>query len=379
MIYDAIVIGLGGMGSAAAYELARRGRRVLGLEQFEFVHRRGSSHGRSRIIRKAYYEHPSYVPLVLRAYEKWYDLEQLLGQRLLTECACLTLGPAGGELVTGVLSAAAEHNLELRELTPRQRRLAYPAFAVPEHYAALVEPGAGILAVEECVRAQLDAAVQFGAELHEKENVLAWMIENDSAIVQTDRGQYVAKKLIVAAGAWAGHLLRDLGVPLTVMRQVQLWFRPHRPAMFRRDRFPVFLLDAPEGAFYGMPMLDDLSVKLAQHYGAPELAGPGDVDWTSHKADEVPVRQFADRYLPGQLGELSSAEVCQYTLSPDRHFIIDVHPQFSNVSFACGFSGHGFKFASAVGEVLADLAERGETEHDIALFRIARFKPRGID
>lgn len=377
MTYDAIVLGLGGMGSAAAHELARRDRRVLGLEQYGFAHSRGSSHGRTRIIRQAYYEHPSYVPLVQRAYERWFDLEQFLGRHLLTHCECVTIGPAAGELIAGVRASAEEHSLQIDELSPRRLRFKYPQFAVPENYDAIIEKTAGFLNVEACVRAHLDAAEQCGAELHSDEPVRSWSATPTGVEVVTDRGTYSAAKLIITAGAWATQLLRNIGVPLTVMRQTQLWFAPHRPAAFRRDRFPIFLLDSPEGAFYGLPMLDPSGVKLARHYGAPELPSPDGVNWDVTPEDEAPVRAFAETYLPGQLGPLTRGEPCLYTLTPDRHFVIDVHPEFENVCFAAGFSGHGFKFASAVGEVLADLCETGRTEHDIALFSCARFgEPR---
>lgn len=363
--FDAIVLGCGGMGSAALFELARRGRRVLGLEQFVAVHDRGSSHGQTRVIRTAYYEHPDYVPILNRAWERWYDLEQLSGRRLLTECGCLSIGPADGELVRGVKASASRHGLQIDNRDPGP-------FRVPPGYESVYETKAGYLMVEDCVQAHLDFAKGFGATLRENETALEWHAERNGVIVRTNRDTYRAEKLVVTAGAWATKLLADIGVPLTVMRQVMLWFRPETPAQFRRDRFPVFLFETDRGAFYGMPMIDGLGVKIARHYGAPELASPADVDWITSDADERPVREFLAEFVDACVHECAARQVCQYTLTPDRHFVIDCHPANANVVLAAGFSGHGFKFASAVGEILADLAESGTTRHPIQLFRSLR-------
>ncbi len=364
--FDAIVIGCGGMGSAALFELARRGRRVLGLEQFPAVHDRGSSHGHTRVIRTAYYEHPDYVPILRRAWERWYELEQLAGKPLLVETGCLSIGPAGGELVTGVRESARLHGLALEDRNP-------VPFRVPDGFDCVFEAKAGYLMVEDCVRAHLERAVTAGAELHTEEPVRDWRAEGDGLVVRTDAETYHCAKLVVTAGAWATRLLADLGVPLTVMRQTMLWFEPQEPERFRRDRFPVFLYESPRGAFYGMPMIDARGVKVARHYGAPELPNPDGVDWTTSDADEVPVREFLKESTDAEIGPCTARQVCQYTLTPDRHFVIDRHPANANVVVAAGFSGHGFKFAPVVGEILADLAETGATRWPIGFLRADRF------
>ena len=372
--FDVIVLGVGGMGSAAAYELARRGRRALGLEQFPLVHARGSSHGHTRVIRQAYYEHPNYVPLLRRAYERWYDLEQAAGRHLFTECGCLSIGLPGGELVEGVRASAREHGLTVEDLPGPDLARRFPQFRFDADVVGVLERQAGFLYVEDCVRAHCDAAVAAGAEIHAEEPALEWKVVGDGVEVRTTKATYSAARLVVAAGAWATRLLADVGVPLTVMRQVLTWFRPADPAAFRRDVFPVFLADVPGGAFYGLPAIDPRGVKVARHYGAPELPGPDGVEWAVRTTDTTPVYELLSRYVPAAADRLTHGEVCMYTLTPDRHFVIDVHPRFPQVAVAAGFSGHGFKFASLVGEVLADLAETGRTAHPIGMFRCGRFE-----
>ncbi len=368
---DVIVIGVGGMGSAACFELARRGAHVVGLEQFPLAHSRGSSHGRTRIIRTAYYEHPDYVPLLRRAWERWYELEQLTGRHLLTECPCLMVGPENGEVVTGVRAATSVHGLAVESLTAAELNRRYP-FRFPVAYAGVLEHAAGFLAVEECVRAHALAALGAGVDVRVEETVRSWAPRGDGVEVVTDRDTYHAGRLVVTAGAWATQLVADLGVPLTVMRQVQTWFRTD-PAAVRRDRFPIFLADVPAGPFYGLPALDADGVKVARHYNAPELHDPSGVDWQSSPADFKPTQEFLREYTTLPTPEPTCAEVCQYTLTPDRHFVIDTHPRHPQVSVACGFSGHGFKFAPVVGEILADLALTGRTPHPISRFAATRF------
>jgi sarcosine oxidase len=373
---DVIVIGLGGMGAAAAWHLARRGARVLGLEQFSLGHDRGSSHGHTRIIRQAYYEHPAYVPLVRRAFEGWYDLEQRQGVLLLTTCPCLTLGPPESELVTGVLRSAAEHQLPIQELSPAEVTRRFPAFRLEATagLAGVVEYTAGFLYVDRCVLAMLDEARRLGADLRDNEAVLGWERSGNGVRVRTTAGDYSASKLVITAGAWAGGLLGACGASLRVMRQVVLWLGTADSALFRRDRFPIFIADTPGGVFYGLPELDGRGMKVARHYGAAELAGPSQVQRDLSPADEEDVRGFVAGYLPAANGPCRAASVCMYTLSPDRHFLIDRHPEAAEVVLAAGFSGHGFKFAPVVGEVLADLVETGRTDWPIDLFRVARLK-----
>jgi len=371
--FDVIVIGVGGMGSAALFELARRGRRVLGLEQFGLGHDQGSSHGLTRIIRKAYYEHPDYVPLVQRAYERWYDLEQRQGLHLLTGSPCLSIGRKDSKLIQGVKASADQHKLPIDSFGNSELRKRFPAFRVGDEYVGVLERSAGFLYVEQCVLAYAREAQRLGAEVHDHEAVVRWEASPTVVTVETKKGRYSAARLVLTAGPWAGAFLTSCDVPLTVMRQVALWFQPHSPGLFRRDVFPLYIVDSPIGHFYGFPMLDPSGIKMAQHYGAPELAGPESIERTVTPEDEENGRRFLRDFLPDGNGPLRRSSVCIYTLTPDRHFVIDLHPEHANVAVAAGFSGHGFKFASVVGDVLADLAEAGRTQLPISMFRIDRF------
>ncbi len=371
--FDVIVLGVGGMGSATCLELARRGRRVLGLEQFPLVHSQGSSHGHTRIIRTAYAEHPGYVPLVKRAFERWYELEQLTGRHLLTECPCLNVGPPESDHVKGVRASVREHQLAAEELTSSEITQRFPAFTFPAEYVGILEQAAGFLYVEDCVRANIDIALSLGAEIHGEETVTGWEAIGNGVRVTTNRGTYHAAKLVITAGAWATRLLADIGVRLFVMRQTLLWFDVgSRHAEFRRDRFPLFIGETARGMFYGFPAIDSFGMKIAQHYSAPELPNPDGVNWNIIENDIAAMQPMLDEYIPG-IGSFTKGQVCMYTVSPDHHFVIDIHPLHPQVSVACGFSGHGFKFASAVGEVMADLAETGTTRHGIAMFSAKRF------
>ncbi len=373
MNYDAIIIGLGGMGSATASALSRRGLRVLGLEQFPRGHALGSSHGHTRIIRTAYYEHPDYVPLSQASFAAWHDLEQRTGRHLLTQCPCLNLGPANGELIQGVSAAAAQHRLDVERLNTTALRTRYPQFCFGDDVVGVIESASGFLYVDDCVRTLQDDAIAHSAELRFGEPVNEWKVVGHAVAVRTAWETLSAARLIVTAGPWARSVLAELKLPLALMRQVPMWFQPKKPEQFRRDRFPIFIADVPGAAVYGLPMIDPRGVKVAVHYGAPELAGPQEINRDITDEDEAPVRKFLELHLPNATGPRTHASVCIYTLTPDRHFIIDRHPAHHAVAIAAGFSGHGFKFAPIVGEVLADLAMNIKSPHHVEMLQLGRF------
>jgi sarcosine oxidase len=376
MTYDVIVLGLGAMGSAAAQHIAERGKRVLGIEQFTAAHEQGSSHGGSRMIRQAYFESPDYIPLVLRAYDLWRRIERDTGDDLLHITGGLNIGSRDGELVKRTIAAAERHAIPFEVLEGREINERFPVLVPLRDDVAVHETNAGYLFPEECIWAQLAQASRSGAELRFEEKVLSWDAEADRIEVRTSKDSYSAGHLVIAAGPWANAAM--LGTfPLRVTRQVMAWIQPTTGVgPFLPERFPVFLCEDHEGGYpgYGFPALDgpEGGIKAAIH-GSDVVCTPESVDREICEAD---LRRIIDRLkvrMPALDGEVVRAKTCLYTMTPDEHFVIGKHPQFSSCSIACGFSGHGFKFASVVGEILADLAIGGSTAHPIGLFSAERF------
>ena len=374
--YDVIIVGLGGMGSAAAFHCARSGMRVLGLEQFGIPHDQGSSHGYSRMIRMAYYEHPDYVPLLRGAYESWDELGELCGQPVLHRTGGVYMGPADGHVVPGAIRAAQQHALAHEPLVRQEIARRYPMFTVPDGYAGVYEPQAGFLIPELCVSAHVEQALRHGADLRAHEPVVGWSANDRAVTVQTSHGTYSASTLVFCSGTWTGKLLRDLGVELVVTRQVLGWVWPNAdPERFSLGRFPVWGIEQTDGSLaYGFPTHAGApGLKLARH-GRGTVTDPDRVPRTVTATDEREVQDILERYLPSAKGPTLTLRTCLYTNSPDGHFIIDRLPGRANVLLAGGFSGHGFKFASIIGRTLADLV-RGEARAASAVefLSLARF------
>lgn len=374
--FDVIVIGVGAMGGSACCHLARRGLRVLGLEQFDLGHDRGSSHGQTRICRKAYFEHPSYVPLLHRAYQLWDELSELHGAPLLHRCGLLLAGAPDSEVIAGVRRVRERFALNIRTLAADEAAALTPGLRVPEGMEILFEADAGYLPVESCVRVQIEQARACGATLAECEPVRSWTAQAGGVRVRTERGEYSAGALVVTAGAWLGRMLAELSIPLTVRRKVQLWMQARRPGVFGSG-CPVYAFDTRRGFFYGFPELEPGVVKVAEHTGGLLVPEPAEVDRGLHETDVAPLRAFVDEYMPGLSGQVVRHAVCLYTLTPDAHFVIDRHPAQPRVVFAGGFSGHGFKFAPIVGSILADLVVDGRTEEPAAFLGLGRLNPAG--
>ncbi len=371
---DTIVVGLGAMGSAAAFHVARRGKRVVGLEQFTLAHDRGSSHGRSRVTRQAYFENPAYVPLLGRANELWTQLQRDSGMRLIEITGGLMLGPPDGGVVKGTLASARTHGLPHEVLEAAEVRRRFPAFSIEDGKIGVLDKVAGVLFPEDCIRAHAAAATQAGAELRWQEPVVTWKATGDCIEVKTTQGTYVAGNLVLCAGPWMGELLAGLSVPLAVERNVLYWFRPTTNVeLFAPDKFPVFIIEYEPGKlFYGFPALGDDGVKVARHHTGISCS-PSDIHREVNQDEIREARGILGRNLPTVNGDLLSATTCMYTNTPDGHFIIDRHPRHPNVILASPCSGHGFKFASVIGEVLADLACDGHTNHPTDMFRLTRF------
>lgn len=369
---DVIVLGLGGMGSAACYHLARRGCRVLGLDAYHRGHANGSSHGRSRIIREAYYESPHYVTLVQRAYQLWRSLENETGQQLLTITGGLWVGAPDSQVVAGALESARLHALPHEPLAASEIRTRWPVFRFPQEFAGIYEPGAGILDPEACVAAHLDRAAAMGANLRHNEPVVGWTDDGNSVTVETTLASYRSGRLVVAAGAWAGRLLAELRLPIEVERVFLVHFEPDDAARFAAGRCPLYLWQCPTGIYYGFPWLPGQGIKFGKH-GGGEITTPEQArrEVTTGEIEEV--QAMLDRYAPGAARTVRSTVTCLYVNTPDEHFILDRHPEFPNLTIAAGFCGHGFKFASAVGEVVADLTLEGQTRQPVNFLRLGRF------
>ena len=369
--HDVIIIGLGAMGSAAAYHLARRGQRVLGLDRFSPPHTIGSSHGQTRIIREAYFEHPSYVPIVQRAYVLWDELARAANAPLLLQTGGLMIGAPDSIVFTGAKHSAETHGLPHEILTASAVRQRFPALRPSDDMLAVLEPRAGILFPERCIAAHLTLASRHGANLRTEEPVVRWTASEHGVEVVTTKGTYRAAQMILSAGSWARELLPDLNPPLTIERQVLFWFEPKTaPEHFYPERCPIHLwqIGGDEGRrfFYGFPDLGE-GMKIAWHHDGSNVS-PDFVSRDVAPAEVESMRGLLRRYLPQADGRLRSAAVCLYTNTPDEHFWIDRHPAHPQVIIASPCSGHGFKFASAVGEILTDLTIHGKSPFDLSLF-----------
>jgi sarcosine oxidase len=365
------------MGSAAAYHAAQAGRRLLGLDRFQPPHTFGSSHGLTRIIREAYFEHPLYVPLVQRAYQLWAGLEQKSGRRLLLQTGGVMIGPPQGVLVSGARRSAQEHRLAHEVLSATELRDRFPAFQPTEDMVAVWEPRAGILFPELAIETHLALAAQNGAALRFHEPILRWEPEGEGVRVFTDANTYHAHRLLLSAGPWMNSLVPGLQLPLSVERQVLCWFEPRSHAkQFEPQHCPIYLWEyAPDRFFYGFPNLGD-GVKVAVHHQG-RTTQPDTVNREVGESDTEAVREVLLRFLPAAAGRLRSAIVCLYTNTPDEHFIIGPHPAHHQVIIASPCSGHGFKFSPVIGEIAAALLEGKEPQFDLNLFKPDRFRSTG--
>lgn len=376
--WDAIVLGLGGVGSAAIRHLAARQLRVLGIEQYSPAHEHGSSHGKTRIIRQAYFEHPSYVPLLCRAYVLWDQLEQDSGQSLFVRCGLVEMGPADGVVIPGVLASAALHDLPVEQLTPGDITKRWPGLVGDTDWQAVIETNAGFLRVEDSVRAHLQMAQRDGADCRFGVAADCWRCDGSGVTVTTNDGVHRAARLVLAGGPWSGQLLASLDVPLQILRKHLYWWETEQPGFSVDEGFPCFFHETATGFFYGFPSIDSLGVKVARHCGGQPLThpDPSPIEVALDAEDLSLVHECVGRYLPGVSSRLTARAGCYYTTTPDQHFVIDRHPAHPQVTLIAGLSGHGFKFTSALGELACQLSLGERLDVDLSLFRIDRFGSR---
>lgn len=376
MAFDVLVLGVGGMGAAALAHLAGRGLSAIGVEQDDVPSLRGSSVGQTRIIRKAYYEDERYVPLLHRAYELWHELEKE-GETLYVRTGCLNLGPAEHPDVRGVLESARLHSLAHERLDTAEVKRRFPAFVPSDGDIGVYEEDAGYLRVEACTNAHAKLAQKRGAELRTRARVTSLSLTDGVHVTLASGEEIRAKKLVLSAGAWlASPLFAPLASDLPrldVTRQLQLWFEPKDEALARAPKMPAFIHFVPDRAYYGLPLIDESpGIKVCRHHGGETTAADA-LDRNLRPEDERDVRSYIDLYLPNAGGPLVHAQPCMYTSTPDCHFVVGKHPREENVVVLGGFSGHGYKMASVIGEIAAELVIDGKTKLDIGLFDPTRF------
>lgn len=372
--FDTIVIGVGSMGSAACWYLAKRGHRVLGLEQFTSPHPHGSHTGQSRIVRKAYFEHPDYVPLLERAYESWRAFEKETGTRLFHKTGIIYFGRPDNENIKGIRASAHLYGVPLRNLTHEECTARFPQFSVPGHFDVIFEEDAGYVTPEKTISEYIAQARTHSADIRMNTPVIRWRQHADGVTVITEGEEFTADKLVITGGAWSSRLLPDLPMKLKVTRQLLAWVSVAEQDRFSEKNFPCWFIEDPDfGTFYGFPILQNggpVGLKLAHHHpGTP--ADPDDIDRTVPATEAKKLQDFLSKYLPGAGSEIVETKTCLYTYSQDSHFIIDRLPgSDGRVIFAAGFSGHGFKFVPVIGEAVADLAMKGETEIPIGFLKL---------
>lgn len=375
MSYDVAIVGLGGMGSAILAHCAARGASVIGVEQFTPAHDLGASHGKTRMIRKAYFEDPAYVPLVLRAYELWRELERTAGEELLRITGVLSVGEESSEIIQGTLRAASEHGLVVESLSQREVKARYPTLELWKDEVALFEMDGGVLNPERAVRAHLRVAESTGAEMRFGVAMESWQASDQGFDLSLSDGTRIAaSKLVLSLGPWFQETLEALGVRVRVQRNIQAWFSPGTHA-YDAPGFPAFLVNRQglPAPLYGFPDFGD-GIKAAFH-------GWGDLTEARHLNREInvasdvqPIVEAMEQWMPGGAMTLREATPCMYTLTPDENFVIDHHPDHPNLILCGGFSGHGFKFAPVVGEIAAELALDGESRHEIQFLSLRRFQ-----
>ncbi len=375
--FDVIVAGVGAMGSQACWHLARRGQRVLGLDRHDIPNAMGSSHGVNRIIRLAYFEHPAYVPLLQRAYQLWRELECASAEQILTTTGSLDIGAENSSVLNGSLESCRRHGLEHAYLDAREVMRRYPAFHLPDNFGAVWQPQGGFVASERAVAVAAALALDHGATLRARESVLAFdPLPGGGVTVRTPKGTYEAQRLILAAGSWIGELVPRLSPIAVAERQVLAWFQPKRPEFFRLGALPVSNLKFDDRHIYQFPVWQVPGFKIGLYHHLREQGRPEEVRQEPDDRDEAVLRTAVQRFFPEADGELLAMRTCLFTNTPDGHFILDALPECHDVIVASPCSGHGFKFAPVIGEILADMAMGISPKLDIKLFELGRFGAR---
>lgn len=370
------------MGSSTCYHLAKTGASVLGIEQFELAHEKGAHSGQSRIVRKAYFEHPDYIPLLERAYQNWDEIERVSGNKVYHQTGLFYTGPKGHPIIENIREAAKTYEIPLLDSAQLDEISILPLFSVPDDYEWIYEPEAGFVETEKTILTYINEAKKLGTVIHQQERVIDWQIAEDGVEVRTDKGIYTCRKIIVTAGPWSAKLMPEIKDRLKITRQTLMWLQPEESISFQSTTFPCwFVVDRDKpGAYYGFPIANIADsknpngFKFAYHYPGDEN-DPDEVDRKITEQDREPLLRFIDTYIPKAKGQVLDVKTCLYSNSVDEHFVIDcLKGTDGRVCFARGFSGHGFKFVSVIGEIMADLALKGTTSLPIGFLRANRFE-----
>jgi sarcosine oxidase len=372
--YDVVVVGLGAMGSAALHALAQRGHRVIGIDRYEPGHHLGSSYGESRIIRMAYYEDPVYVPLLRLAYEAWRQLERRTGEQILTITGILEAGIKGSALVEGSLRSALQHDIPHEVLLPGQVNKRFPAFSIPADWHCVFQPDAGILQPEKSINLFIKSASELGATVALGTRVKSVLPVGDRVEVHLQSGETIeAGSAVLAVGPWIRELVPELGSQMRLTRQPLMWFEPKEKRWVQPASMPVFFFHAPDDLIYGFPDFQGTGVKAGSHLSCGELTSADEIRADVSDEEKMHFKRMMDEFIPAAAGRVRQTHVCIYTRSADEHFVLGLHPSASQLVLASPCSGHGFKFASIFGEILADLAITRVTDKPIDFFRASRF------
>ena len=384
--YDVIVVGLGAMGSAALYQLSGKGKKVLGIDQFEPPHQFGSTHGGSRIIRQAYYEGEEYIPILKASYDLWRKIENDSQSRFFEIIGGLMIGNRHNSIVDKSEISAKAYDIPYEIFDGGELKKRYPMFSPDGDTWALLDKLAGYVEPERGIKNQLELATKNNAKINLNELVEFWDAENyqQGIRVKTNKGDYITEKLIVTTGPWAKGMMQELGIILKPERLVQFWMNPVKnKTSFLPENFPIFLWNVEKNLdIYGFPAKDGIEngckVAFYPHEDHPirQFCTPYNIDRKVHQEDVELIKSYFEKYVPDLNGECLKTSVCMHTESPDLHPIIDFHPDYPQVCIANGFSGHGFKFSNIAGQILAELVYEGKSTFDISLFKADRFSSR---
>tara|TARA_Y100000996_G_scaffold412057_1_gene397341 strand:+ start:815 stop:2062 length:1248 start_codon:yes stop_codon:yes gene_type:complete len=377
--YDVIVLGVGSMGSSSCYHLSKKGFKVLGLEQFDIPNDKGSHNGQSRIIRKAYFEHPSYVPLLEGAYKNWKKLENEYGDKIYYKTGLAYFGPKNHLLIKGSLESAEKYKIEFNQFTKKEQLKNYPQFNIPIGYTNIFEKNAGLIIPEKAIVAFTKLALKNGATINTNEKAIEWLKKDNVIEVKTNKGRiYQCRKLVISTGAWISEVAQFSNLEVT--RQIIAWAKPKNNEEFSLNNFPcwTYANNSSEGIFYGFPILPSNSfhgpfgLKFAHHFKG-ELTNPNNVKRSISNKEEKKLLNFIKDLMPNKIESINTVKTCLYSYTSDEDFIVDKHPENEDIVITGGFSGHGFKFASIIGEIVSDLVDKGNSKYPIDFLKIKRF------